>query len=281
MDTFYIDGQFIDDESAAVSVKDIVVLRGYGVFDFMITYNRRPFHLIQHVQRLENSAKEIGLALNHDVDQICSIVEETVLKNDHHEESNVRIVYSGGVSSDGVTPEGNGILMVMVTPRHALPKWWYTEGAKIITVDMERYMPLAKSTNYLSAVYALEQAKQHNAIESIYVDRHRRILEGTTSSIFFVKGDTIITPHRDILPGITRSVVLDLVKGAFEIELRDIDIEELESMDEVFITASNKEVVPIIQVNALTVGNGQPGKHTRRVMQLFGDYTEAFGQGKE
>ena len=102
--------------------------RGYGVFDFLITYNRRPFRLKQHVQRLENSAKQIGLGLRHSVAQICAIVEETVRKNTHHAESNIRIVYSGGVSLDGVTPEGNGILAVMVTPKQATPKWWYTEG---------------------------------------------------------------------------------------------------------------------------------------------------------
>jgi branched-chain amino acid aminotransferase len=269
MDTYYIDGMFVDDETAAVSVKDIIVLRGYGVFDFMITYNRRPFRLKQHVQRLQNSANEIGLKLRHSAAQICAIVEETVQKNNHHEESNVRIVYSGGVSSDGVTPEGNGILMVLVTPRHELPRWWYTEGAKIITVDMERYMPLAKSTNYLSAVYALEQARKQDAIESIYVDRDGRVLEGTTSSIFFFKNGTLITPDDNILPGVTRSVVLDLVKGEFEVELRDIKGSELDTMDEVFLTASNKEVVPVVKVNGLTIGDGRPGRKTQVVMQRF------------
>lgn len=279
MDTYYIDGKYVDDAMAAVSVKDIVVLRGYGVFDFMITYNRRPFRLKQHVQRLHNSANEIGLKLRHSVEQICAIVEETVQKNDHHQESNVRIVYSGGVSSDGVTPEGNGILMVMVTPRHELPRWWYTEGAKIITVDMERYMPLAKSTNYLSAVYALEQARKQDAIESIYVDRNGRILEGTTSSIFFFKNGTLITPDDDILPGVTRSVVLDLVEGEFEVALRDIQGSELDTMDEVFLTASNKEVVPVVQVNGLTIGDGRPGRNTQVVLQRFRDYTDAYGRG--
>ena len=110
MDIYYIDGEFVTEDKAVISAKDLTVLRGFGVFDFLITYNKRPFYLKEHVQRLENSADKIGLKLNHTNEEICAIVEETVRRNTHHDESNIRIVYTGGVSSDGVTPEGNGIV---------------------------------------------------------------------------------------------------------------------------------------------------------------------------
>ena len=184
MDIYYIDGQFVDEDKAFVSVKDIVVLRGFGVFDSLITYNKRPFRLKEHVERLQNSAKHIGLEIRPGNEEICRITEETIKRNPHHEESKIRIVYTGGISSDGVTPEGNGSLMVMVTPRHKLPDRWYTEGTKIITVDIERTLPDSKSTNYLSAIYALGQARQQNAIESVYIDRNDRVLEGTTTNFF-------------------------------------------------------------------------------------------------
>lgn len=281
MDTYYIDGQFIPDDQAFVSVKDIVVLRGFGVFDFLITYNRRPFHLETHIRRLENSAKHIGLAIHHHTDEMCDIVTQTINRNNHPQESNVRIVYTGGISADGVTPEGNGILMVMVTPRRVPPRTWYNDGAKVITVPMERFIPLAKSTNYLSAVFALEEAKKQNAIESLYVDRRNRILEGTTTNFFCFKDDqTLITPNKDILPGVTRDVILELAKDHFQIELRDIDKGELPQMQEVFITASNKEVVPVVQVDDHIVGSGQPGPKTLEIMKLFRDHTTAYGQGK-
>ena len=280
MDIYYIDGEFVDDNKALISARDLSVLRGFGVFDFLITYNKRPFYLKEHVQRLENSAEKIGLVLNHTNNEICSIVEETVRRNTHHDESNIRIVYTGGVSSDGVTPEGNGKLMVMVTPKLDLPEWWYTDGAKIITLDIERFIPGAKSTNYLTAVWALQEAHQQDAIESIYVDRKNRMLEGTTTNFYFFKGGKLITTKTDILPGITRSVVLELIKDHFEVELRDILKSELDTMEEVFISASNKEIVPIIQINDRVIGNGKPGPDTRKVMQLFRDYTTAFGQGK-
>ena len=279
MDTYYIDGDFLDEDQASISVKDIVVLRGFGVFDFLITYNRRPFRLKEHVARLENSARNIGLAMQHTNADICRIVEETVRRNTHHDESNVRIVYTGGISSDGVTPEGNGKLMVMVTPRHTPPGWWYTDGVTVITADIERFLPDAKSTSYLNAVYALRLARKADAVETIYVDRNNRVLEGTTSNFFFVKGDTLITAGDGILPGITRSVILDLARGCVDVQIRDIDRAELDAMDEAFVTASNKEVVPVIRVDDWIVSNGKPGKKTQEIMGLFNAFTTAFGQG--
>jgi branched-chain amino acid aminotransferase len=280
MDIYFIDGQYVDEDKCVLSVKDIIILRGFGVFDLLITYNKRPFYLKEHVQRLETSAHKIGLKLKHSNDDICAIVEETIRRNSHHDESNIRIVYTGGISSDGVTPEGNGYLIVMVTPKHHLPDWWYSDGAKLVTAEIERFIPGAKSTNYLTAVWALERAKAMDAIESIYVDRKNRLLEGTTTNFFCFKESKLITPKLDILPGITRSVLVDLVKGHFDLEIRDIVKDELSSMEEVFISASNKEIVPIIQVDDIVIGDGRPGQRTQKVMQLFRDYTTAFGLGK-
>lgn len=280
MDTYYIDGEFVQEDDASLSAKDITVLRGYGVFDFLITYNKRPFYLEEHVTRLENSAADIGLELGHSHAQICGIVNETIRKNPHHKESNVRIVYTGGISPDGVTPQGNGILMVMVTPKHELPDWWYEKGAAIVTVDMERFIPTSKSTNYLSAVFAQQQAKKKDGIEAIYVDRQNRVLEGTTTNFFGVKGNTLVTPPDGILPGITRGVVLNLVKDHYQVELRHIDKGELDSFDEIFITASNKEIVPIIKIDDIEVSGGSPGEQTLKIMEMFRAYTTAYGQGQ-
>lgn len=280
MDTYYVNGKFVDEDAARIPAKDLTVLRGYGVFDFLITYNRRPFYLKEHVERLENSAKDIGLKLSHTNEQICNIVQETIDKNTHHDESNIRLIYTGGVSPNAVTPAGNGILMVMVTPKLMLPDFWYSEGVSIITVDMERFIPTSKSTNYLSAVFALEQAHKVGAAEAMYVDRNQRVLEGTTTNVFAIKGSSIITPPDGILPGITRSVVLKLIPEDLNLEMRHIDFAELDQMDEIFITASNKEIVPVVKVNDMIVGSGKPGKVTRQVMDLFRSYTKDFGQGK-
>ena len=279
MDTYYIDGEFVPDNEAVVSVKDIAVLRGVGVFDFLRTYNRRPFHLEEHITRLENSAKCIGLTLKHSAKEICAIVDETMKKNPHHVESNIRIVYTGGISPDGLTPAGNGKLMVMITPKKELPASWYQDGAGIALVDMERFIPESKSTSYLCAVAALQKGVKHAAIESVYVDRSGRILEGTTTNFFFFNGKKLVTPGKDILPGITRSVVLKLAKDEYDVQVRDIAKTEISDMEEVFITASNKEIVPIVRIDNRVVGSGKPGKRTQDIMQRFRHYTDAYAQG--
>nr|WP_320190385.1 aminotransferase class IV [uncultured Desulfobacter sp.] len=280
MDTYYIDGKFVSEDEATLSVKDITVLRGFGVFDFLITYNKRPFRLEKHVERLENSARHIGLELNHSNKEICDIVMETIEKNPHHNEENIRIVYTGGISSDGVTPQGNGILMVMATPKHKLPDWWYTKGTKIITVDMERFIPEAKSSNYLSAVFAQQKARSQGAVEAIYKNKNNRLLEGTTTNLFAFKDNTLITPPIDILPGVTRGAVMELLEKKYDIVLDFIPEADIAQMDEVFITASNKEIVPVIQVDDTVIADGKPGEKTRALMSEWKAYTTAYGRGE-
>lgn len=170
--------------------------------------------------------------------------------------------------------------MVMVTPKVEPPGRWYTDGAAVVTVDMERFMPISKSTNYLSAVFAQRVAKKQGAIEAIYVDRKNRVLEGTTTNIFGLKGNTLVTPPDGILAGITRSVVLKLAAGKHEVQLRHIDKDELEAFDEIFLCASNKEIVPVIKIDDSAVGDGRPGRQTVAIMNLFREYTDAYGRGE-
>ncbi len=156
----------------------------------------------------------------------------------------------------------------------------FTKPKKIITVDMERFIPTSKSTNYLSAVFAQQKAHGQDAIEAIYKTKENHLLEGTTTNLFCFKGSTLITPPDNILPGITRGVVLDLLKDRYEIQMRHIPEKELPEMDEVFITASNKEVVPVIQIDNLVINGGKPGEKTKDLLKTWADHTCAYGLGK-
>jgi branched-chain amino acid aminotransferase len=277
MNTYYIDGTFVSETDATISVNDMSVLRGYGVFDFLRTYNRRPFYLDAHIERLARSARLVDLAMPWSQEQIHAITMETLDRNDH-EEANIRLVITGGVSPDSITPANNPKLLILVTGLHTCPAEWYQEGAAIITTHDQRYMPGAKSINYIPAILALSRARQQGAIESIYIDKSGRVLEGTTTNIFAFIGDTLVTPANAILPGITRQVIISLVKDPFDLEIRDIHQDEIRLMDEVFVTASNKEVVPVVRMNDRRIGDGTPGDRTRHIMQLFADYTRQYGQ---
>jgi len=103
MDIYYIDGKFVEKDTAKISTKDMTVLQGFGVFDFFATYNKHSFFIKEHVARLEKSARQIGLTLLHSNEEICDIVAQTIGKTPYHTESNLKIVYIGGISSDSVT----------------------------------------------------------------------------------------------------------------------------------------------------------------------------------
>ena len=267
MSIYYIDGAFVPASQAVIPVDDLAVLRGYGVFDLVRTYGGKPFFLKEHIERLRNCAAEIGLHMPWTTRELTGIVKKTLAKNSHRE-SNIRIVVTGGSSPDFTTPQDKPRLLVLVSPLPELPETWYSDGVKIITRVTERFKPGAKSINYIPATVALEEARRKGAIEALYLDRQDFVLEGTTSNIFAFVGQTLITPGRDILSGITRQVVLAVAAEQFEVEIRDISRQELLQADEVFIAGTNKGVVPVIQVDETVIGRGAPGPLTRTSTSL-------------
>ena len=278
MNVYYVDGNYLPEDRAVLSVNDLGLLRGYGVFDFLRTYNGRPFHLADHVARLYQSAKIIDLSLPCSENEMIDIALKTFERNKALAEANIRLVVTGGASADSITPDNRTRLLVMVTDLHQCPEQWYRKGAAVITSRGERYLPRAKSTNYLPAILALAQARRQGAMESIYMDREGHLLEGTTTNFFAFINGRLTTPGNSILLGITRQVILKLAAGEFDAEIRDIHGDEIPGMEEAFITASNKQVVPVVRIDKHIIGDGRPGKRTRRLMQLFSAYTHQYGQ---
>jgi branched-chain amino acid aminotransferase len=274
MAIFYVDGEYVEEAQAALPLTDIAILRGYAVFDFLRTYNGRPFHLGDHLRRLQNSAGLLHIACPWSVDELTDIVEE-LLRQNRFAETNVRFIITGGDSSDSITPEDKTRLVIMATPVKTYPAEWYSNGVKIITSEVTRYRPESKSTNYIQAIMALRRGRDEGAVEAVYVNEDNEVLEGTTSNFFVVDGETIITPERGILPGITRDVVIRLASEKFVVERASISRDILPSYSEMFLTSSNKEVAPVVRVDNFRVSD-VPGPVTREVMRLFGEYTRAW-----
>lgn len=265
----YVNGKFRPLSEATISARDLAVLRGYGVFDFLRTYHGRPFKLRQHLLRLERSAQAIYLDLPYPIEEIEAIVYETLQRN-NLPEANIRIIVTGGPAVDSITPASNSGLLVLVTPVHTYPAAYYEQGVKVITVEIDRYLPQAKTINYIPAIMALKQAKAAGAVEALYVNQAGHILEGTTTNFFIFQGRQLITPQEDILPGVTRDVVLSLAQDQFKIVERTITLADLSQADEAFITASNKELMPVHHVNDVTIGNGiAPGPKTDQLLKSF------------
>lgn len=277
MTVYYVDGAFVPANEAMIPVDDLAVLRGIGICDIMRTFHKKPYFVEEHIERLMESGKKIGLSLPWSPSDIEKIVFQTLEKNPGLEEVNIRIVITGGSSPDFLTPTGRPRLIVMVTPINKLPEAWYTRGVKVITLVQERPLAGAKVTAYIPATLALNQAKAAGATEVIYIDRNHNALEGTTSNLFAFFGNTLVTPPADgILKGITRKVILSLAKERFEVQESPILLEKLLTADEVFITGTNKGIVPVVKIDDTPIHDGKPGPGTRALMTALADHATHF-----
>jgi branched-chain amino acid aminotransferase len=281
-DIYYIDGEFVPAGRASLPVDDLAILRGYGVFDFLRTYGGKPVFLGDHVARLQHSAAQIGLELPWHPQHIIDLVLKTLARNSHPE-SNIRIVATGGSSPDFITPSGHPRLLILVTALMKTPQWWYRRGVNIITLHVRRSFPGAKSIDYIPATLALKTARRNDAIEAVYLDKSDRVLEGTTSNIFAFFGNRLVTPDKKILSGVTRKNIMRLAGELYALEVRQISREELLRASEIFITSTNKGVVPVVRVDETVIGQGAPGRCTLKLMDAFKAHTmrlaESYGDG--
>ena len=263
----YIDGRYVDANAATIPADDLAVLRGFGVFDFLRTYGGVPFRLVEHLRRLRRSAQLIELACPWDIEELADIVTETLRRNDFAE-SGIRIVITGGGSPGNFLPAGESRLIVLVTPLQTLPAEVYESGASAVTIPMTRHLPEAKTINYIPGITAQIQARRIDtqAIEAIYCEAGL-ITEGTRSNIFICQDGRWSTPGAGALLGVTRAEVIKLLGE--NLRLRDITLDEFRAADEIVITSSTKEIVPITRVDGCKVGDGAPGKHTLELLQMW------------
>ncbi len=270
---WYIDGNWVHPNEATISINDVAVLRGYSAFEALRTYDRRPFHLHEHMERLYHSAQLIELDIPWTREQITTIIQEIIARNPY-EHASIRILVTGGESDDGILPTGKPTLAVLISPLPERDMERFARGYKLITTRLQRTSPEAKTTNYLDAIRALKEAARQHADDALFVNGEGHVLEATRSNFFIFRGDTLVTPQQGVLMGITHNVVLELARGRFPIEQRPILLEELSQADEAFITGSSKEIVPVVQVDDIAIGNGKPGPRTYELEQRFIEMVE-------
>ncbi len=273
---YYVNGQYVKEEEAKISILDLAILRGFGVFDYLRTYNGRPFHLWDHLMRLKFSAEHVGLTLPNSLPEIEEIVHN-VQKLNNLSEASIKILVTGGVSADHFTPLPRSNLIVFAYPLTPYPSDFFTDGIKVITTRLNRSLPTSKTTQYTPAIVAMQRAKAQNAREVLYVNAQDEILEATTANFFAFKNGTLYTCcSEEVLIGITREVVMKLTALHFPLQTRPLHYKEISEMDEAFITASNKEVMPVVQIDSTKIGSGTVGPKTKQIMELFLNYTQSL-----
>jgi branched-chain amino acid aminotransferase len=272
---YYVNGNFVPAAQAGIGLNDLGLVRGYGVFEVLRTYGAVPFGLLEHLERLERSATQIDLPLPGSLAELKDIVHATLAHNDATDVS-IRIIVTGGPSNSFMTPEAEPSMLVLIAPVKPIAASYYTEGARLITVDLPRFMPTVKSLNYITAIRGQRRARAAGAVEALYCSPGGEITECTTSNFFIFHGDQLITSETDILPGITRAVALELASDNYEIIKRPIRYAELAAADEAFITSTTKEIMPVVQVDAIPIGSGKPGTRTGHLRALFAAHAQTI-----
>lgn len=266
---YYLNNNIIPAGEAAISVRDLAVLRGFGIFDFFRTHNGRPFLIDDYLHRFKNSSKLMGLPLNFTTSQLKELVLETLQAN-NFSEAGIRLVLTGGESENAFLPaEPN--FAILVEELHWPEPEWFSNGIKLITYPYQREFSQIKTTNYITAIMLQKKARNEGAMDILY-HNNGQVREVTRSNFFLVRDGVVVTPDRHILFGVTRKKVIELARMFYRVEERTVKIEEIRDADECFMTGTTKKITPVVNVDGSMIGNGLPGKITRRLMQLFDEF---------
>jgi branched-chain amino acid aminotransferase len=267
-----INGLITPPETASISVLDHGLLFGDSVYETLRTYQKRPFLFSRHYARLQHSADAIHLKLPWTKDETLAQIRRTLLPG----ECRIRLLVTRGVGALAADPEtcADPTAIIIVVPLGIVPEHVYTEGVKVVISSVRRSQRLAdvKSGSLIHQVLASREAKAKGAFEAVLLTADEKLSDGITSNIYLVRDGKLMTPSRDagIVEGITRGVVLDLarrtglpvVEGLFPIN-------EIDTADEMFLTSTTREVVPIVRVDDKQVGSGRPGAVTTRLLDTY------------
>lgn len=280
-----VNGRIGAPDEPMISPLDQGFLFGYSVYETVRTYGGEPFAVPRHLRRLRESAEALAIPHHVDDETLERWIRDT-LAAAGNDESSVRIVVSAGVGSidykKGSTPRAT--VVIIVRPLPSYPERLYREGEKAAIVSERRattggLSPSIKSSNLLNNLMALRSAQARGAYEALMKNDAGDVTEGSMSNVFLVEAGVVYTPpvSAGILEGITREHVLSLAAGA-GIELREESFppERLLAADEVFITASSRQIVPIVTVDDTTIGDGTPGPVTRRLISLYDAHVRAL-----
>ncbi|MFA5084159.1 MAG: aminotransferase class IV [Candidatus Paceibacterota bacterium] len=267
---YYLNGKIVEKNKAVIPINDLGLLRAYGVFDYLKTYNRRPFHPEDHVNRFFRSASHFNLKMPVSKKELRRIILELIARNKSLKELSFRMVLTGGETEDAKTSK-KPTFFIVVGEAHSYPESVFEKGIKLATLNYGREFPEIKTINYLFAVSQWKNILEKKASEILYVSEGK-VLEASTSNFFMVKNKTLFTPKNNILGGVTRKLVIELArKNGIKVAEKEISLSEVLKADECFITATDKEITPVVKIDDKIISNGRVGPITKKLLGLFRD----------
>ncbi|MDI6785420.1 MAG: branched-chain-amino-acid transaminase [bacterium] len=282
----YLDGKLVPAEDAKISIFDHGLLYGDGIFEGIRSYNGRVFKLNEHLKRLYDSAKAITLTIPLSIEELREAVLLT-LRSNKLRDAYIRLVVTRGKGDLGLDPKNcpKPSIFIITDKIKLYPEEFYKNGLEIVTVVTRRNIPEAinpciKSLNYLNNILAKIEASNAGSLEAVMLNSDGFVTECTGENIFIVKDGHLYTPPTWVgaLKGITRKAVIDLALN-FKISFSEevLTRYDLYTADEMFLTGTAAEIVPIVKVDGRVIGDGKPGKITTTLRAAFIELTQNEG----
>jgi len=273
----YLNGHFVPKGEATISVFDRGFLYGDGLFETMRVYSRRVFMLDDHLFRLFDSIDQLKIPVKMQKHDLKSAIERLIELNNLFD-AYVRLTVSRGIHTGTLTLDGNYEPTIVITAKELspYPQEYYAGGTKVVigSIRQNSFSPLShhKSLNYLDNILAKEEAREKGVFEAILLNTEGYVSEGTVSNVFMVESGRVFTPSlmSHLLPGVTRKAVLEMIPQLnLKVVERMISMEEFIASDEVFLTNSIMEIMPVVEVDGEKIGGGKPGPVSRKVAEGY------------
>jgi branched-chain amino acid aminotransferase len=271
-----VNGVLTSDADARIPVLDHGFLFGDSVYETLRTHRHKPFLFTRHFARMERSARSVELTLPWTREETFSETRRVVDAAGSPHESRIRITVTRGVGEVGPDPSTykSPNVIVIVTPLTELPESVFEAGVSVVISSYQRTFHLAdaKTGNLIRTVLAQREARMAGAFEAILLTPEGWVSDGITSNVYLVQGGKVHTPSREAcsLEGITRGVVLELARlEGLEVVEGLLHSSEIEGADEMFLTSTTREVVPIVRVGERVIAGGKPGPITRKLRAAY------------
>ena len=269
-------------ENACISVLDRGFIFGDGVYEVIPVYSRRPFRLERHLHRLQHSLDGIRLKNPYTNDEWSDLIEQVVAKNEGEDQSVYLHITRGVAKRDHAFPKVSPTVFMMSNPLFPPSSELLENGVSAVTASDNRWVRCdIKSISLLPNVLLRQIAVDTGASETILI-RDGYLTEGSASNIFIVKDQVLLAPPKShlMLPGITYDVMLELAANNNVIhEVREVTEDEVFSAEEIMLTSSTREVMPVTCLNDKPVGTGKPGARFIHLHQLYQQYKETHMRG--
>lgn len=278
----YLNGKFMPIEEACIPVLDRGFIFGDGVYEVIPVYSRKPFRLTEHLNRLQHSLDGIRLQNPFSHDEWSNLLEQIIAKNAGEDQYIYLHITRGVAKRDHAFPQVPPTIFIMSNPLLPPPEALLVSGASAITAIDNRWIRCdVKAISLLPNVLLRQMAVDVHAIETILI-RDGFLTEGAASNIFVVKNKVLLAPPKShlMLPGITYDVILELAL-AHQIphEVREISESEIRAADEILLTSSTKEIMPITNLDGKSVGYGKPGALFAQLHTLYQQYKATHMRG--